>query len=156
MPSDFDKVKRALQTIIDGLQSQTTMNKLALAQTRKIKDRTRRGYDLFGKVFKPYNEDYAKRKFKQTGIPTNVVNLTFDDISGMMQQIDHVVAADFSNAEILILDPRKRKIASYHNELGAGRSRVIRTFWGINEQDEDDLLQLLGKDLELLLQKLTD
>lgn len=154
--SDFAKIKTALQTIIDGLQSQATMNKLALAQTRKIKDRTRKGVDLERKPFKPYNEDYARRKFKQTGIPTNVVNLTFDDISGMMTQIDHVIANDFSSAELLILDPEKRKIAGYHNELGAGRSRVIRTFWGISKEDEDDLLNLLGKDLELLLQKLTD
>lgn len=154
--SDFQKIKKALQTILDGLQNQTLLNKLGLTQIRKIKDRTRRGVDLSGKTFKPYNEQYAERKFKTTGIPTHVVNLTLDDISGMLQQIDHVVNTDFSNVEILFRDPRKRKLASYHNELGAGRSRVIREFWGINPQDEKDLLDLIGHDLELLLQKLPD
>jgi len=151
---DFAKMKKALQTILAGLQNQTLLNKLGLAQIRKIKDRTRRGLDLSGKTFKPYNEKYAERKFKTTGIPTHVVNLTLDDISGMLQQIDHLVATDFSNVEILFRDPRKRKLASYHNELGAGRSRVIREFWGVNSQDEKDLLDLIGHDLELLLQKL--
>jgi hypothetical protein len=154
MPSNFSKIKIALQTILAGLQNQMLLNKLALAQERKIKDRTRRGVDLEGKTFKPYNPQYAKRKFKITGIPTHVVNLTFDDISGMMQQIDHVIANDFSKVEIQILDPQKRKIAGYHHETGAGRSRVIRRFWGINQQDENDLLRIIGRDLELLVQKL--
>lgn len=156
MASDFYKIKRALQTIIAGLQSQTMMNRLGLAQIRNIKDRTRRGVDLDGRTFKPYNEDYAERKFRLTGIPTHVVNLTFDDISGMMQQIDHVIASDFSKVELQILDPEKRKIASYHNETGAGRSRVIRKFWGINQTDEAALLKIVGHDLELLVQKLPD
>jgi len=156
MASDFSKIKHALETIIAGLQSQTMMNKLGLAQIRNIKDRTRRGVDLDGRTFKPYNEDYAERKFRLTGIPTHVVNLTFDDISGMMQQIDHVIASDFSKVELQILDPEKRKIASYHNETGAGRSRVIRKFWGINQTDEDALLKIVGHDLELLVQKLPD
>lgn len=154
--SDFAKIKTALQTILDSLQNQTLLNKLGLAQIRKIKDRTRRGVDLSGKKFQPYNEQYAERKFKSTGIPTHVVNLTLDDISGMLQQMDHIVAVDFSSVEILFRDPRKRKLAGYHNELGAGRSRVIREFWGVNPQDEKDLLQIIGHDLDLALQKLTD
>ena len=151
--SDFGKLKRALADIIDGLQSQKIMNRLGLAQERNIQKRTREGRDLNEKSFKSYSPKYAKRKLRQTAIPTHVVNLTFDDINGMMHSIDHVVFADLSGVELEFIDERKRKIAEYHNILGAGKSKVIREFWGVNEKEEKTLADLVEGEVNLILEK---
>lgn len=154
--NELQKVPDFLNEVIDALQSRTLLNKLGLAQIRKIKSRTRAGLDLEGKPFKAYNEKYAERKEKLTGIPTDVVNLVYNDIDGMMASIDHVVASDLKSVALTFTKKDRARIAQYHNELGAGKSRVIRQFWGVSEQDSKDIAGIVQSDLDLLLQKLSE
>ena len=153
--NDFSKIRRLFTEIVGALESQKLLNYLGLKQIHNIQGRTRKGIDLFGNPFQQYSDEYAEWKEKR-GLPANVVNLTLHDIDGMMHQIDHVLSPDLKSVEIQILDPSKRKLASYHDQTGAGKSRVIRRFWGVSEEDQKGLGEIVEHDLELLLQRLSD
>lgn len=154
--SELGRIKAALKQILDAFENQTLLNKLGLAQIRNIKDRTRRGLDLFGRPFRPYTEEWKKRKESVFRVPSHPVNLILDDVTGMLTQIDHVVAADLRSVELMFRTPEKRRIASYHDQLGAGKSRVIRRFWGVSESDEKALGELVRAQLDLILQQLVE
>jgi len=156
--SDFSKIRAALFAVLSEFHSVKLLNKLGLQQIHHIRQRTQSGIDLEGRPFKPYNEQYAERKFAETGIPTHTVNLTFNDVDGMLSplKLNHAINADLTAVELLFTDPEKRKLASYHDQLGAGRSRVIRRFWGVNEGDEKVLGEIVEQDLNLVLQRLTE
>jgi hypothetical protein len=141
--------------LLKALRSQAFYNKLGLAALRIIKDRTRKGRDVEGKIFMPYSDPYAASREKR-GLNTHPVNLSFQDLTrmlpkgykssqqGMLNSIDHVVANDFTSVSILINDPVKEQIAVYHNVQGAGKGKVIRRFWGIEAAKEIKQLADLG------------
>jgi len=156
MASDIGKLKQVFADILDGIHSQKMMNKLGLAQQRNIQKRTREGRDLLENAFRPYNPIYARRKTRKTGIPTNVVNLIYDDVNGMMKSIDHVVFNDFTGVELFFTDDQKKRLAEFHNILGAGKSKVIRNFWGVSKPEEESLAELVEAELNLILQKLSE
>lgn len=133
------------EKILKALKSQEFYNILGLAAIKIIKDRTRKGKDVKGKKFTPYSESYKKVR-ERAGLPTSPVSLTFDDISGMLTKVDHVVANDFSHVSVLIDDAAKAQIAKYHNELGASKKKVIREFWGIEMNSEIKKLAKFGYD----------
>jgi hypothetical protein len=140
--------------LLKALHSQKLMNELGLAVIQIIKERTRRGSDIEGKSYGEYSKSYIKVR-ERHGLPTSPVTMTFDDVSGMMQKIDHLVATDFSNASVFIDDRAKEQIARYWNMEGAGRKKMIRTFWGISLKSELDKLAALGfKILKDVLRKL--
>lgn len=155
-PSELARIKAALKQILDGFESQTLLNKLGLAQIRNIKDRTRRGFDLHNRPFKAYSEAWKERKEIKYRVPSHPVNLILDDVTGMLTQIDHVVATDLKSVELMFKTPEKRRLASYHNDLGAGKSRVLRPFWGVSKDDEQALGNLVRAHLDLHLQQLVD
>jgi len=149
-------VKKILNGLIADLQSQKELNKLGLAGIRKIKDRTRKGIDVDGSAFQPYSTNYAEKR-ASFGLPTSIVNLEFNDIDGMLSKVDHVVANDFKSVAIDILDPRKKRLASYHDELGVGKAgQNIRHFWGLSSEDEKDIAEIVAADMTRLLNALTD
>lgn len=134
-----------LDKLIQAIQNQTLLNKLALGAEFIIKQRTRRGVDVDGDAFQDYSESYKKVREKNA-LPTHPVNLTFDYASGMMQKVDHVVMADLSSVSVLINDPEKELIGQYHNSMGAGKSKVIRKWWGIKSEAEKESLVKIGWD----------
>jgi len=158
MASDIGKLKQIFDDIIAGLHSQKLMNRLGLAQQKMIRDRTLKGKDVEGKSWKKpnYNPQYAKRRARITGLPSSPVTLVFDDISGMMQSIDFKAFEDNAGVELFFTNDQKRRLAEFHNLLGAGKKRVIREFWGVSESEEDKLAELVNDELELLLQRLSE
>lgn len=153
MHPDVKHIEKVLTTALDRLESDRLLNKLGLAGIRKIKSRTRQGKDFEGKAFQKYSAGYKKKR-QDAGLPTHLVNLEFDDINGMLQTMDHIIAADRKSVALDFTDEDKRTIASYHNELGAGKSKVKREFFGLNEDDQKDISKIIADDLVLILRSL--
>lgn len=153
--ADFDDINAILKDLLLSIRSEEQLTKLGLQAQFQIKDRTRKGIDVEGRPFQPYSEKY--RKFRQAiGLPVDVVNLQLNDIDGMLRKIDHEIANDLESVSVDIDDPRKREIASYHNELGvAKRGENIRHFWDLNREEREEIAGIVEKDLEQLLANLT-
>ena len=108
-----------------------------------IKQRTQKGFDLFGQMFLPYSEAYKKKRTR-AHLNTWPVDLYYDHTQGMLTKIDHVIANDFSSVQVFINDADKELIGMYHNTLGAGKSKVIRKWWGISQDSEKEKLSRIG------------
>jgi len=146
-------IKIASRKLLSALRNQTLWNKLGLAGIRLIRKRTRKGTDVDGKPFKKYSKGYAKKRAK-AGLPTHPVNLQFADVGSMLMSIDHIVYNNFEGVSVLFGDPAKEKLATYHNIDGAGKSKVIRKFWGLNESEEKQLADLAAREIENIIKKL--
>ena len=131
------------------------MDQLGLGAIFIIKQRTQKGFDVFGKEFQAYSEPYKKVR-RRAGWKTSPVDLYFTkDIHGMLGSIDHVIANDLESVRILISEPGKDLIGRYHDILGAGKSKVIRQWWGIQAADEKAKLSKIGWDtLKAIIQSL--
>jgi len=140
MPVKFDdaKVKRMLNALADKLHSQSLMERLGLMAERFIGKRTREGKDVSGSPFQPYSEPYKKKREK-AGLSTHPVNLMWDEYTGMMRRVDHLVSRNFDKVLVYINDPHKRRIARYHDKSGAGKSRVVRHFFGLSDAEKKQI-----------------
>ena len=132
--------------LIKLLQSQAFYEKLGLAVIKIIKDRTRSGKDVEGKSFGSYSKSYIKVR-ERHNLPTHPVSMTFDDVSGMLTKIDHVVANDFKSVSVFFNDKAKQQIAYYWNVSGAGKNKMKRQFWGVKLQSELTKLSKIGYNL---------
>lgn len=132
-----------IQALLSALKSQTLLNKLALGVEFIIKQRTQKGFDLYGQMFVKYSDPYKKKR-EHAHLNTWPVDLYFDHTQGMLTKIDHVIANDFSSVRVLINDTEKEIIGGYHQTLGAGKSKVIRKWWGISQDSEKQKLSRLG------------
>ncbi len=140
--------------LLKALHSQAFYEKLGLAVIKILKDRTRGGRDIEGKSFGTYSKAYIKIR-ERHNLPTHPISMTFDDVSGMLTKIDHVVANDFSKVSVFINDKAKEQIAYYWNISGAGKKKMLRPFWGIQLQSELKKLSKLGYDtLKDIIKKL--
>ncbi len=149
-------IKKLLDQLVSGMQSQTMLKKLGLIGVRTIQKRTREGVDVDGRAFQPYSEKYAEKRIL-AGLPTHIVNLEFDDVDGMLQQVEHIVASDLKSVHIDITDPQKKKLASYHDELGVAKAgENIRHFWGLSDDEQKDIGDIVAADLNDLLSDLVD
>jgi hypothetical protein len=135
------------------LQMQKLLNYLGTQVTSIITSRTRLGLDVEGSEFQDYSKAYLKYRIRE-GKPVHPVQLTFDDYFGMIHKIEHKVFNSLDGVEISIYDKDKKRIASYHNDLGAGRNHVIRKFWGISDKEEEKLVKLANKKASDLLDTL--
>ena len=142
----FERIRRSFD-------NSALLNRLGLAAIRFIKSRTRRGIDVDGVPFRAYSERWAKIR-KAEGLPTSYVNLEFDDYSGMLQRMDHVVANDLQSVTVLFTDDEKDKIAGYHSYTGAGRGRVKRPFFFLSRDENDQLRGIVQAEINLLLNNL--
>lgn len=141
--------------LLKALKSQTLLTQLGIGAENIIRLRTQAGFDIFKHAFTPYSLGYQKKrkKFHRDIWPVDL-NWT-RDYHGMLAHINHVVATDFSSVRILIDDPIKEQIGQYHQNLGAGKGKVIRKFWGISQQVEKDKLSKIGWDaLKSIIQSL--
>lgn len=131
------------KTIAHRLMNQQFWNKIALRAIRIIQVRTRAGKDVTGMPFRTYSKGYLRKRERKGIVPANAITLRFSR-NGMMQQIDHVVANDLESVQILFKDDRAKKLAYYHNISGAGKSKIIRRFLGIEIPTEVKQLESLG------------
>ena len=142
---DTKDLNKIFNQLLKSLKSQKLQNLLGLAVTRKVKDRTRKGTDVDGSPFKPYSKGYKKKR-KQAGLSTSTVNLAFSKYDSMQKSIDHIVSRDFSKVVVYIKNNnKKRQIARYHHYKGAGKSKVVRKWFGLSKQDKIDIKEIARK-----------
>lgn len=108
------------------LNNSEIVESVALQVKDNIFLRTNAGQDVSMLSFAPYSQKYAEMEGK------TIVNLmkTGQMLNEMTQK-----AMSNDTAKIFFMTERSRKLADVHNNLGAGRSKVIREFFGINEKD---------------------
>lgn len=124
------------------LLGQQFWNAIALKAIRVIRNRTRQSRDMEGKKFREYNKQYLKKRRDAGILNAATVNLEFSRAGGMLKSLDHMVAQDLESVVVYFNDDRARELAGYHNDTGAGRSRVIRKFFGITP---DAAKRILGE-----------
>jgi len=106
-------------------------------QIRNIKDRTqRKGIDVNGSPFRPYSKAYRRRLVKQSG----VVDLT--DTGQMFSSLTSKITP--SKGTLFFRQAQANKKAFYHDIAGAGKGRVVRPFFGINDREADKIGQLFA------------
>jgi hypothetical protein len=145
------------------LSSTELMREIGELALRWIRTRTEQGTDFEGRPFAGLSEGYAKQKAK-AGLPP-VANLT---VSGRM--LNDMRQEDTSESRTVLgfssmggsasghtFIQRSRSVgaadkAFYHQEAGAGKSRVLRQFFDLSESEVDQLQdrvdRYLGKALE--------
>ena len=106
-------------------------------QIRNIKDRTqRKGIDVNGSPFRPYSKAYRRRLVKQSG----VVDLT--DTGQMFSSLTSKITP--SKGTLFFRQAQANKKAFYHDIAGAGKGRVVRPFFSINDAEADKIGQLFA------------
>lgn len=136
-------VKDNTVAFIKAIKSADFQNTLGLAVIRIITSRTRQGIGVEGESFGTYSDSYIKLR-ERNHLPTSPVIMTFDQATGMMSKITHVVANDLSSVSVFFDSPEKEQIARYWNIEGAGRNRMFRKFWGIFLKSEINELSRIG------------
>jgi hypothetical protein len=153
--AEFDDIKTVLDGFLSGLRNQTLLNKIGLAGIRLIKKRTREGIFLEGSSpgHTTYSEGHKKKREK-AGLPTSIVNLQFDDIDGMLTEVDHVILNSFEGVAIDIMDEEKREIGYYHNVSGAGKSRIKRVWFDLDDAERQQIVDLVEGEASDLINRL--
>jgi len=106
-------------------------------QISNIKDRTqRKGISVNGSPFKPYSKAYRRRLVKQSG----VVDLT--DTGQMFSSLTSKITP--SKGTLFFRQAQANKKAFYHDIAGAGKGRVVRPFFSINDREADKIGQLFA------------
>lgn len=143
-----------LRNILSLIYSEDVMEKVGNTYRTKVKDRTEMGLDIHERKFKPYSKAYARKRLK-LGEPVDIVNLRIDHFNGMLLKIDHLVFNDLKGVQAYINDSDKAKIGRYHAVTGAGKSRVIREWWGLSDKQAEETAEIIGVKInEILEQKL--
>lgn len=149
-----DNLHQNINKLLRELHSADWLHALGLNAIRIIRKRTFAGKDVYGKSFQKYSPGYA-RKRERAGLLTHPVNLEFTRVSGMLDSLEHVVLQDLSDVQVKFTSDEAQQLARYHNIEGAGKSRVIRKFFGIELRTEKKQLEKIGAaEIKKLLQKL--
>lgn len=148
MPVRVTKNFRPLASI--RLSSADLMREIGDLGLRLIRTRTTAGVDFEGRPFAELSDGYAKRKVK-AGLP-GVANLT---VSGRM--LNDMKTTEVGDTRVVLgftsmggkasghtFIQRSRSVgaadkAFYHQEAGAGKSRVKRQFFDLSERDIDTI-----------------
>jgi len=137
----MDKVKG----LPDKLFREKTMSIIATKEKNRIFLRTVGGTGTDGNKFKPYNANYALAAGK---LSVNDVNLTSGGKGSMLSQM--TVSATDSTARIFFNTDEKSDLARKHEE---GKGVPKRAFFGISDQDGDDIYDEYLDVTEKLLKK---
>ena len=104
------------------------LEKLAVDIKQRIKLRTQSGKDKKNKPFKKYSAGYAIKEGK------DLVNLT--QTAGMLNSMTQKAMSN-EVVKIFFSNKRARELADIHINKGAGKGKVIRDFFGVNEKDRE-------------------
>ncbi len=155
MADDLQKLMQDLDGFAGLLANQADLNKVGAGAHRLIQQRTRRGVDYLGNPFEAYSEGWAKTRAAK-GLPTDTVNLQFTLYGGMMESMTWDATPQLDGVELYFNKDEKAKLAYYHTEAGAGKSKVKREFFALNDEDADKLAGLVADQIfeQLKLQDL--
>ena len=148
---EFDEKKilkwvKRFENAPKSLFNAKVLQALALRQKNRIYLRTLGGKDTNDNPFKSYNPQYARQSKKVSISDVNLTD-TGEMLNGMTQN------ATDTKAEIFFTTDEQAERASYHDQVGAGKNRVIREFFGMSNQDKDDLFKQYTDKTSELLQK---
>lgn len=142
-----------LQTLY-RMKVQTLLEKLAFGAEYKIKQRTAAGADVNGQVFVDYSPGYAKKRLA-SGRRINPVDLMYT--GDMLAQMTHEIPSfDPNSTEIFFRTKRAEDLAYFHNITGAGRGRVFREFFALNDGDINELFNLAEETSAELAEEITE
>ena len=131
---ELSKSLERIQKQFSSVIKQTLANVSAL-QIRNIRDRTqRKGISVNGSPFKSYSEGYKRAKVKESG----VVDLT--DTGQMFSSLTSKIRP--SKGTLFFRNMFANKKAFFHDKAGAGKGKVIRPFFGINRQEEKQIVKV--------------
>ena len=131
---ELSKSLERIQKQFSSVIKQTLANVSAL-QIRNIRDRTqRKGISVNGSPFKTYSEGYKRAKVKESG----VVDLT--DTGQMFSSLTSKIRP--SKGTLFFRNMFANKKAFFHDKAGAGKGKVIRPFFGINRQEEKQIVKV--------------
>ena len=123
---------------------QTLANVSAL-QIRNIRDRPqRKGVSVNGTAFKPYSAGYKRAKVKESG----VVDLT--DTGQMFSSLTTRILP--SKGTLFFRNMFANKKAFFHDIAGAGKGKVVRPFFSINRQEENQIVKVFNSKIGKILQ----
>jgi len=134
------KIGRFNEKINDG----KILKKIAIIIKNKIFVTTQSGKDFKLKSFKPYSKKYASKEGKTT------VNLT--QTGEMLNQMTQILLTN-QTAKIFFATKDARNRARWHNVEGAGKSKVIRVFFGVTDNDEKKSRDLYDKEIKRIKEK---
>lgn len=155
--ADQDKINREtiarlkkLPEVLD--ENKAILNRVGMAFRTLVKERAQQGKDIHDQPFQSYSEGYTgvRRRLRR---PLHPVDLTIDDVSGMIAKVDHTINASMSTVTAYINDPVKSQIGKYHAVMGAGKSKVIREWWGLSNAQEERILRIINVDIDKILNK---
>lgn len=161
-----DHVTPRLERLAEGLYDQELLNRLGLAVIRRVRERTRRGESVTGSPFQPYSRAYARLKDRADGTSSEKVTLEYgvrregkgeearivvNKYDTMLTHLDHVAALDGRNVVVWFKQERAERIARYHHQEGAGKSKVLRPFFAINEDDQTEISDIVQEHIDELL-----
>ena len=123
----------------DTLQLVTApvMREIGKLAVEEILRQTDAGRDYQGRPFKPYSEGYAERKATYRGgrMGANVGTGTPDlKVTGRMLNDMQIVGVTPRRVTLGFVTARSAELAFYHVESGAGKSHVIRDFFGLTQR----------------------
>jgi hypothetical protein len=101
-----------------------------------INENIKKGEDYLGTPFAPYSPKY--RVWKEAKYPQDAgkVNLT---LTGNMLRGFHPIKAESNSIILGFEDASQSTLAYYHDQSGAGRSRVLRKFLGLHDKQYQDV-----------------
>ena len=130
LSKDLEQIQKQFPTAI-----KQTLANVSAFQIKNIRDRTqRKGISVNGTAFKPYSAGYKRAKIKESG----VVDLT--DTGQMFSALTTKILP--SKGTLFFRNMFANKKAFFHDQVGAGKGKVIRPFFGINRQEEKQIVKV--------------
>jgi len=141
-----DKIDR-LSRITEIFQDAPFLQRIGLAFATFVRENTiPKNRDIYGNPFQEYSDLYAGKR-ERAGLGTDV-DLIFSRLKGidaMMDSIDDLLLKGLSGVAMFFRNSRAEQLARYHNIEGAGKSRVIRRFWGLTDEHKQKITDMVGE-----------
>jgi hypothetical protein len=125
--AQLNKITKKLNNLSKQINNREILNVIGQEVKDNIFFRTNAGKDVNYNNFKSYAPSTIKKK------GTSLVNLT--DRGIMLKSMIYKVVSN-NLVKIAFSNDEARFLADIHNNKGAGRSKVVRKFFGVNDKDE--------------------
>lgn len=141
-----EKIAR-LRKVVDVFKDREFLQNIALSFQTFVRERTiMKNKDIHGVPFREYSEEYAKvRERNNLGLDVDLIFSRLEGTDAMMESIDDLVFKDLSGVAMFMDNERAEELAIYHNIKGAGKSKVIRQFWGLTDEDKEAIVEMIGE-----------
>ena len=127
------EVKNYLNSILKRTPSaiQQSLNRVSAYGVKQITEKTQKGQKPDGGTFEPYAKSTRKSRLKR-GRQVSFVDLT--DTGQMFRSLTW--NAKGNKSELFFRRQAENRKASYHDYFGAGKKKVVRSFFSIGRKDE--------------------